>query len=313
MKQLGWWLVGLVALLGAPSPATAQVDFSGQWAPVYHEDNPERIPGPELADYTGMPLNDAARLQADSWDADRISVVSSYQCRPHSSDYGMRGLGNLRVWAELDGSQQLLAFRTYMPAWGSERTVWMDGRAHPPEFAEYSFQGFSTGVWEGNMLTIRTTHLKTNYYRRNGVPSSDRRTVTEHWTRHGDFLTVVTVVDDPVFLTEPMVRSQNWFNDVGQALPAFNCEYAPEVPAGVQKVPNHLPGTNPYLTEFADWYGLELAATRGGAETMYPEYRDTMGAPHARPPDRCQRYCTCSGGFGCNVTPPAPPPPPRAR
>jgi hypothetical protein len=158
----------------------------------------------------------------------------------------------------------------------------MDGRPHPPDYAEYTFQGFSTGAWEGNMLTITTTHLKTNYYRRNGVPSSDKRTVVEHWTRHAEFLTVVTVVTDPVFLTEPLVRSQNWFNDVGQALPAFNCEYASELP-GAQKVPNHLPDTNPYLTEFADWYGLELAATRGGAETMYPEYRLKMGAPHSKP------------------------------
>ena len=302
VTRLHWGLLAC-ALLAAPSPARAQVDFSGQWAPVYHEDNPERIPGPELADYTGLPLNDAGRLQADSWDADRISVVSSYQCRPHSSDYGMRGLGNLRVWTDLDERQQLLAFRTYMPAWGSERTIWMDGRPHPPEYAEHTFQGFSTGVWEGNMLTITTTHLKTNYYRRNGVPASDRRTVVEHWTRHGEFLTVITVVTDPVFLTEPLVRSQNWFNDVGQALPAFNCEYATEVP-GAQKVPNHLPGSNPYLTEFADWYGLELAATRGGAETMYPEYREKMGAPHSKPPDRCQRYCACSGGFFCDVNPP---------
>jgi hypothetical protein len=293
-------------LVVCASPAAAQVDFSGQWAPVYHEDNPERIPGPELADYTGLPLNDAARLQADSWDADRISVVSPYQCRPHSSDYGMRGLGNLRVWAELDDKQQLVAFRTYMPAWGSERTIWMDGRPHPPEYAEHTFQGFSTGVWEGNMLTITTTHQKTNYYRRNGVPASDRRTVVEHWTRHAEFLTVVTVVTDPVFLTEPLVRSQNWFNDVGQALPQFTCEYAAEVP-GAQKVPNHLPGANPYLTEFADWYGLELAATRGGAETMYPEYRQKMGPPHSKPPDRCQRYCTCGGGFNCDVNPPRPP------
>ena len=109
-----------------------------------------------------------------------------------------------------------------------------------------------------------------------------------------------------MFLTEPLVRSQNWFNDVGQALPAFNCEYASELP-GAQKVPNHLPGTNPYLTEFADWYGLELAATRGGAETMYPEYRLKMGAPHSKPPDRCKRYCTCGGGFNCDVNPPRPP------
>jgi hypothetical protein len=98
------------------------------------------------------------------------------------------------------------------------------------------------------------------------------------------------------------VRSQNWFNDVGQALPAFNCEYAPEVP-GAQEVPNHLPGTNPYLTEFADWYGLPVEATRGGAETMYPEYRLKMGPPHSKAPDRCQRYCTCGGGFNCDVSP----------
>jgi len=303
-KRLGWVLAGVLFM--AASPARAQMDFSGQWAPVYHEDNPERIPGPELGDYTGLPINDAARLQADSWDADRISVVSPYQCRPHSADYGMRGLGNLRVWSELDAAQQLVAFHTYMSAWGSERTIWMDGRPHPPALAEHTFQGFSTGVWEGNMLTVTTTHLKANYYRRNGVPSSDRRTFIEHWTRHGDFLTVVTVVDDPVFLTEPLVRSQNWFLDVGQALPAFTCEYAAETP-GAQLVPNHLPGTNPFLTEFADWYGLPLDPVRGGAETMYPEYRKKMGAPHRRPPDRCERYCTCSGGFGCNVTAPAPP------
>jgi hypothetical protein len=277
------------------------VDFTGQWAPVYHEDNPERLPGPELGDYTGLPINDAARLQADSWDADRISVESPYQCRPHSADYGMRGLGNLRVWTDLDAAQQLLAFHTYMPAWGSERTIWMDARKHPGEYAEYTFQGFSTGVWEGNMLTITTTHLKANYYRRNGVPSSDRRTLTEHWTRHGDFLTVVTVVEDPVFLTEPLVRSQNWFLDVGQALPAFTCEYATETP-GAQLVPNHLPGTNPFLTEFADWYGLSLEAARGGAETLYPEYRKKVGAPHSPPPNKCERYCTCTGGFACNVT-----------
>src|ERR1041385_4801264 len=108
------WLAGLVLLL-APAPLAAQVDFSGQWLPAYHEDAPERLPGPELGDYTGLPLTDAARLQADSWDADRISVVSEYQCRPHSSDYGMRGLGNLRIWSELDpANQSLIAFHTYM-------------------------------------------------------------------------------------------------------------------------------------------------------------------------------------------------------
>ena len=65
----------LAAWLAVASPALSQTDFTGQWAPLYHEDTIERVPGPELGDYTGLPLTAAARLRADSWDADRISVV----------------------------------------------------------------------------------------------------------------------------------------------------------------------------------------------------------------------------------------------
>src|ERR1700738_318616 len=66
----------LLALLLAAPAAYSQVDFTGEWAPAYHEDAPERGPGPELGDYLGIPLNDAGRLRADSYDADRISVVT---------------------------------------------------------------------------------------------------------------------------------------------------------------------------------------------------------------------------------------------
>jgi hypothetical protein len=293
--------VWLVLALGVMT-ASAQVDFSGEWAPVYHEDGAERRPGPELGDYMGIPLNEAGRLRADSYDADRMSVVTEYQCRPHSSDYGMRGLGNLRVWREIDPqTHQLIALRTYMSAWGSERTIWMDAREHPSEFAEYTFQGFSTGKWEGNTLVITTTHLKANYYRRNGVASSDKRTVTEYWMRHGDILTVVTVQDDPALLSEPLVRSQNWYWDPGQRLGPMLCEYVPEVPAAVGSVPHHLPGKNPFLQEVADWYGLPPEATRGGAETMYPEFRRKMSKP-ANVPEKCERYCTCGfNGGPCNL------------
>ncbi len=146
---------------------------------------------------------------ADTYDADRISVVPEYQCRPHGGDYSMRGLGNLRIWREIDQvSEKLVAFHTHLLAWDSERTVWMDGRPHPPDWAPHTWQGFSTGVWDGNMLNITTTHLKTNYMRRNGVPRSDKAVFTEHWTRHGDYLTVVTVIEDPVYLTEPLVAQR---------------------------------------------------------------------------------------------------------
>ena len=290
-------------LLGAAlvaAPLDAQVDFTGEWAPLYHEDGPERGPGPELADYTEMPINDAARMQADSYDADRISVVEEYQCRPHGADYALRGLGQVRIWRDIDpASQRVIAFHMHFLAWDSERTIYLDERPHPPADALHTFQGFSTGVWEGNMLTVTTTHLKTNYLRRNGLPRSDQATLTEHWTRHGEYLTITTVIEDPVFLTEPLVRSDNWYLDPGQHIGIFGCEYAAEVPRPAGAVPHHLPGTNPNLNEFANWYGLPFEATRGGAETLYPEYRSKI-TPY-NPPARCTRYCHCTSLFNCNV------------
>lgn len=296
----------LAVLLALIKPVFGQVDFSGEWAPIYHEDAPERLPGPELADYTGIPLNEAGRMRGDSYDADRISVVQEYQCRPHASDYALRGLGNMRIWREIDQpTQRLATFRMHFLAYDSERTIYMDGRPHPGEYVPHTWQGFSTGVWEGNTLTITTTHLKPNYLRRNGLPRSEKATLTEHWTRHGGYLTIVTVIEDPAFLTEPLVRSDNWFLDPGQRIGVFGCETATEVPAPEGTVPHWLPGTNPGLMEFAGWYGLPYEATKGGAETLYPEYRSKIR--DYKPPAKCERYCACLTlfGGGCNIQPPA--------
>ncbi len=91
-----------------------------------------------------------------------------------------------------------------------ERTIWLDGRPHPGPNAPHTWAGFSTATWDVNMMNVYTTHLKENYMRRNGIPRSDQATYREHWVRHGNYLTVVTVITDPAFLTEPLVRSQSW-------------------------------------------------------------------------------------------------------
>jgi hypothetical protein len=296
-------LAPALLLVFATLPAAAQVDFSGEWAPFYHEDAVERGPGAELGDYTELPINEAARMQADSYDADRISVVEEYQCRPHSPDYGFRSLGNLRIWRDIDPrSQRTVAFHSHTLAYDNERTIFIDDRPHPPEYAAHTWQGFSTAKWEGNMLTITTTHLKENYLRRNALPRSDRAIITEHWIRHGDILTVIAITEDPVFLEEPLVRSTNWYLDPGQHLEPYGCEYEPEVPRPEGTVPNFLPGKNPFLHEFADFYGLPFESTRGGKETLYPEYQEKM--KDYKPPAKCERYCRCLGLFECNVNPP---------
>ena len=67
--------------------------------------------------------------------------------------------------------------------------------------------GFSTGKYEGNILTVYTTHLKRAWIRRNGLVQSDQTTVVEHFIRHGDRITFTFVVTDPVYLSEPLIRS----------------------------------------------------------------------------------------------------------
>ena len=53
--------------LGVSHAAWAQKDLSGMWGQRFHEELPERGAGPEIGDYAGLPVNDAARLRADSW------------------------------------------------------------------------------------------------------------------------------------------------------------------------------------------------------------------------------------------------------
>jgi hypothetical protein len=264
-------IAGLLLLLSAP--ALAQVDLSGEWAPRYHEDQPERIPGPEIGDYLGLPINDAARLRADSWDASLLTLPEN-QCRPHPADYSSRGPANLRIWKEMDAAtQETIAFHTHIYWMAPERTIYMDGRPHPPEYAAHTWQGFSTGKWEGDALTVSTTHLKEGWIRRNGVPRSEKGTLTEHFIRHGNYLTLVTIVNDPAYLTEPFIRTTDFVLDPTQQIEPYPCESVVEIERPKGTVPHHLPGTNPFLSEFPARHGLPAEAARGGAETMYPEYR----------------------------------------
>jgi hypothetical protein len=56
----------------------------------------------------------------------------------------------------------------------------------------------------------------------------------------------------------------------------YNCETAEEVPRLKHQVPNFLEGKNPHLTNYANEAGLPQEAARGGAETIYPEYREKL-------------------------------------
>jgi hypothetical protein len=155
----------------------------------------------------------------------------------------------------------------------------MDGRPHPPEYAAHTWMGFSTGRWEGNILTVHTTHIKQGWHRRNGLPSSDKIDLMEHFVMHDNVLTHVSIVTDPIYLTEPLLKSEDYTKSAGGGNWLWPCEYVNELPNAEQgKVPHFMPGQNPYLDEFRKKYNLPVEATMGGAETMYPEYMEKIKA-----------------------------------
>ena len=275
MKGTACGTAVLAAAFALAAPAFAQVSLVGEWSPRYHEDQPDRIPGPELGDYTGLPLTDGARLAADSWDASRLTL-REHQCKVHNGPYILHGPIQFRLWEDKDPrTQQLVALQQYLNTYEQQRTIWMDGRPHPPEWAPHTWQGFSTGKWEGDILTVYTTHIKQEWVRRNGVPNSEKSTTIEHFIRHGNIMSHLIVWTDPVYLSEPLIRSEEF---VLQERTAGNwlwpCEYVDEiVDRPHSAVPSYLPGKSPFDGDFAYRYGVPVEAAKGGAETTYPEYQ----------------------------------------
>jgi hypothetical protein len=260
---------------GSYNPGSAPgLDLAGNWGPVFHEDAGERGPGPELVNYLGIPITDRARLAALSYDASRFTVPE-HQCEVHPVQYIYRGPLNVRIWEERDPvTQDLIAIKQYIDNYEQTRTIWMDGRPHPSEYAPHTWMGFSTGKWEGNSLTVTTTHIKRGWIRRNGLRASDQAVLTEHFIRHENHLTHITILNDPDSLTEPLIKSEDFIprslNGEGWLYP---CDAVVEVERARGAVPSYLPGKNPFVNEFADKFKIPLAAALGGAETMYPEYQ----------------------------------------
>jgi glyoxylase-like metal-dependent hydrolase (beta-lactamase superfamily II) len=270
-----------LALMLWAAPASSQSVLAGNWNSLRtFEDEQDRGPGPDLGDYLGLPINNAARLFADSWDASRLTL-QEHQCRVHVAPYIYHGPLNLRIWEEKDPeTQQVIAIKNYISTYEQTRTIWMDGRPHPSAYAPHTFMGFSTGTWDGQALSVITTHLKQGWLRRNGVPESDQTTLVERFIRHGKYLTHTVIITDPVYLAEPMIRTSDFViaeQDGGNWL--WPCEYVEEI-SGRPKgdVPHHLPGENPFLQEFVQHTGAPAAAVRGGADTIYPEYQTKLRA-----------------------------------
>src|SRR5262245_41431811 len=119
------WLGVLWFLCGAP--ASAQVDISGEWAMRLHEEQPTRGPGPFIGDFAGLPLNDASRFNAETWDPSILSLIE-HQTQQYTSVFSFYAPGNVRISKVIDDvSQRVIAYRIHSSLGFLPRTIWMDG------------------------------------------------------------------------------------------------------------------------------------------------------------------------------------------
>ncbi len=261
----------------ASTCALAEVDITGMWRPL-----PRNQDGSGLTlDAAGVPISEDGRYRLHRWSAEEFDMAE-WVCRPHAWDYSLEGpLSQIRFWPEIDQTtQKIIAYRGHINMEGQETTIWMDGRPHPPRHAPHTWSGFTTGEWQGDALVTTTTHVKEAYIRRWGIMRSDQTTVRTYWRRIGDYLQATVIMYDPIYLSEPYIRSSMmWTDDPTMVMAPYPCEEATETAVPRGTVAHFLPGRSPMPAldpNVTDVFGAPYEARMGGAATMFPEYIERM-------------------------------------
>lgn len=270
----GTALVAFVLLLAMTAPGFAQAELTGSWMPLNTEDiSNDSIP----VDYMALPLNEEARLRALSYSESQLGMIER-QCEGWPAFYMVQGPFGLKIWNDTEPARGEVISYT-IGAWEDKApmVIWMDGRPHPSKYAEHTRGGFTTGRWEGNTLVAYTTHMKAGFIRKNGPPSSDQAIMTTRFFRHGEWLTVLAVIEDPHYLAEPLVYSKSFQLSRTELSPVGPpCISTFEGTALDAPAPHYLPEKNPFVDELTKKFGIPREAVLGYPETLYPEYRIKM-------------------------------------
>jgi hypothetical protein len=210
-----------------PTPrAAAPIDLTGYWVSIVNEDWRWRMVTPPKGDYASVPLNDAGRKLADTWETSKDG-----RCEAYGAAALMRMPTRLHITWESD-----TVLKIDTDAGQQTRRLLFDKSRPPP--TSRSLQGFSLAEWDrparaggagrggrgaeaqtgpapGANLKVTTNHLTGGWLRRNGVPYSEDAVVTEYFDRfaapNGDeWLAVTTMVTDPRYLNTDFVTSSHF-------------------------------------------------------------------------------------------------------
>jgi len=264
--------------------SAAPIDLAGYWVALVSEDWRHRMATPRKGDYESVPINAEGRRIAEGWDLNADNAanlqckafgVGGIMRQPGRLHITWADDDTLRVDFDAGTQTRLLELgappaATGAKTWqGLSRAEWLrpPGAGNAPVRAQI---GNNTGpiapggggrgqrggpapsaaLNEGGSLKVVTTNFREGYLRKNGVPYSENATITEYFHRlpeqpGGDlWLHVVTIVDDPKYLSEPFYTSTMFKREPsGGKWSPTQCRTAPP-PAGepsVARAPEPLP------------------------------------------------------------------------
>jgi len=227
----------VVAALGAPTSVRAQrpsdsargtqasaspsardatpIDLTGYWVSYVTENWRYRMVTPAKGEYRRIPSSAAALPIIKSWDPSADERAGN-QCKSYGAGAIMSVPGRLHItWQDAN------TLRIDTDAGMQTRLLRFTARASSSG-ARPTWQGESTARWEGvappdrgGSLSVVTSNMRAGYLRKNGVPYSERATVSEHFDiaalpDGGQLLLVTTTVEDPVYLNAPYVVSPHF-------------------------------------------------------------------------------------------------------
>jgi hypothetical protein len=219
-----------------PAKTAAPIDLTGYWVAIISEDWRWRMLTPAKGDYASVPINLEGKKMADTWDPSKDDAAGE-QCKSYGAPGLMRAPTRLHVTWQDDETLRVetdYGAQTRLLHFGSWKSP--DG---PP-----TLQGNSSASWEGprppainsapgaaeapppaakfGNLKVVTTNLKPGYLRKNGIPYSDKTTLTEYWDHVKDragaeWLVITTFVDDPTYLQTRWITSLNFKKEANAA------------------------------------------------------------------------------------------------
>jgi len=131
--------------------------------------------------------------------------------------------GYMQEW-DLSEKKEKILIRS---EWFNElRTVWMDGRGHPPPSETFA-TGHSIGYWVGNTLVIDTRNFEDHRSPYQiGVPSGFQKHVVERYTlsEDGTYMSTEYLLEDPEYLARPLVRVGTLFHSPHETMYAADCD-----------------------------------------------------------------------------------------